>query len=74
MKPDPIPRADGRCARAGCSKPIAIKRHAKVPPAAYAGEPFCSTECCKVYHGVELSTYSDTTGLGSKRGRQRTAA
>jgi hypothetical protein len=50
-RPDPLPRRDGRCVV--CRK----KRH---PPAKnyaaneYITDPFCSTQCCRLYHGTPI--------------------
>ena len=42
---DPKMRADGTCAREGCSKPL--------PELALAeGDPFHSSLCCRKYHDV----------------------
>lgn len=76
MNPDPPRRPDGLCA-CGCGKlvPGVPKRRQKgIPDEAYLAEPFATSECCKAYHGVVMSTYSESTGLGSSRGRQRAAA
>lgn len=55
--PEPKPRRDGRCARAGCAKKVVRSKAVR----RYAGdqidrEPFCSTECCRRYHGCELAS------------------
>ncbi len=50
QKDDPPPRDDGRCARAGCSRPVKPQRRKDVPLELYAREPFCSTECAKEFH------------------------
>lgn len=52
---DPPRRADGRCARyPACKKRLAeiTPRHWRYGGAALLEEPFCSTECCKIWHGV----------------------
>ena len=53
MKRDPKVRKDGRCAR--CRNPIVVAKHAM----RYAGlqllfDPFCSTVCCREWHGATL--------------------
>jgi len=50
---DPPVRADGRCAQ--CGKPRKLTKQAR----RYAGyqldaDPFCSTHCCRAYHGTPL--------------------
>lgn len=52
MRADPEARADGKCALAGCGKPVP-------PKARKAGDPFHSTECCKEFHGVVFKTMKE---------------
>lgn len=57
MKKDPRVRKDGLCAEPSCRKPRRITKQSRK----YAGDavvldPFCSTECCRKWHGVELET------------------
>ena len=50
---EPKPRRDGKCRQ--CKKPYKIAApRAGVNPALYV-DPFCSTVCCKTYHGVVIS-------------------
>lgn len=51
MRKDPRVRKDGRCALPSCRKPRNPKRNP------YSGmepflDPFCSTNCCREYHGA----------------------
>jgi len=63
VRKDPRVRPDGLCAREGCGRrrPITVasgKKRAQL--ARYAGlrqleeDPFCSTVCCRLYHGCPL--------------------
>lgn len=52
LKPDPPVREDGLCARPGCTKrrkPPATTRYATLQD--FETDPFCSTKCCREYHG-----------------------
>lgn len=70
MKADPPVRADGRCARPGCGKPRKMPKAQKgIDPLAYERDPFCSTECCRRYHGAALPERDAT-----KQGRPRVYA
>jgi hypothetical protein len=54
LRPDPPVRRDRICARPDCPKPLVTPtpQHRKYGGTAILSEPFCSTECCKLYHGV----------------------
>ncbi len=61
MKRDPRVRSDGKCANK-CGKPLRTTPPKTMPKAlrgmfleALAGDVFCSTACCREYHGVPLS-------------------
>ncbi len=57
MKPDPSPLARGGCARPSCKKPV--------PEAARGeGDPFCSSRCCRAYHGVVFKSDEARPGPG----------
>jgi len=58
MPADPPVRADGRCARRGCHKLRKIPRshHRAIDHALYELDPWCSTQCCRLYYGVPLVT------------------
>ena len=60
-RPDPERREDGRCARHGCKKPLQKQtaRHPRYAGDEILSEPFCSTECCKTYHGVKWQAARD---------------
>lgn len=63
MRPDPLVRDDHRCARWGCRKPL--------PKLAIVhADPFCSCECCRIYHGNPMPTYGNTFG---RKGREKAA-
>jgi hypothetical protein len=49
----PLVRADGRCAQ--CLKPRKMPRahHKSIDPAVYELDPFCSSSCCRIWHGLE---------------------
>lgn len=50
---EPAVRADGLCARPGCSSPLPRSRQLrKYAGAALDSDPFCSTVCCKLYYGL----------------------
>lgn len=53
---DPPRRDDGRCALPDCNKrlPTITARHRRYGGEALLSEPFCSTECCRSYHGTTL--------------------
>lgn len=56
MPNDPERRADGRCAREGCTKKLQrAKKGQDMLRIALARDPFCSARCCRTYHGVVLS-------------------
>lgn len=46
---DPKPRRGGLCARPGCKNKVYVIRTAAKTSVL---DPFCSTQCCKVYWGV----------------------
>lgn len=70
MIPDPPIRADGRCALATCRKPIKPPKRRREVPASLYVDPFCSTDCAKTYFGVRVTSYSESQGLGSPKGRR----
>ena len=43
MKSEPKPKKGARCAVDGRPLPKAARRE---------GDPFCSTTCCKTFHGI----------------------
>lgn len=49
MQPDPKRKRGGRCAQ--CGGPIQIVER---PGIDYGLDPFCSSECCKKWHGVKV--------------------
>lgn len=63
-------RADGRCVQ--CGKPRVITKQARQ----YAGvqldmDPFCSSACCRAWHGAPMradSIWSLEPSLGAARG------
>lgn len=60
-KQDPRPYKNGRCRRDGCNK--------VVPPAGRAaGDPWCSGDCCRAFHAVEIGP-TDMELAREKRGR-----
>lgn len=73
IQPDPLRRADDLCAN--CLAPLPqVKPQRGVDPMLYAGDPFCSGECCRAWHGVHTVVVpgDDPT---EKRGRyERKAA
>lgn len=82
---DPAVRKDGYCARKGCNRmrPIAVlegkKRRELIR---YAGafqlehDPFCSSRCCRAFHGTSLASEEDLDAaeLRSEAGRRGKAA
>jgi hypothetical protein len=48
---DPIRREDEMCARPNCTRSLSFNKRAELHEM-YANEPFCSTECCKFFHGI----------------------
>ena len=65
---DPRVRKDGRCARKGCTKmrPIVTATGKKRKELIrYAGafqlerDPFCSSRCCRAFHGTSLASEED---------------
>lgn len=77
---DPPVRADGKCVVCGGErvppkgrrdnarhdKRIVARKPAVDVAAMVAGDPFCSTDCCKKYHGVVTNS-----GSGTPIGRPR---
>lgn len=61
MKADPPRRKDGRCAREGCTKTIRAYRPPTkdVPKWVADNEPFCSSTCCRAYHGFPIVAAED---------------
>lgn len=67
MTEDPKVRRDGRCARPGCRKPrpVTVLTGKKLRELRrYAGgqidaDPFCSSRCCRAFHGVALKGGDD---------------
>lgn len=57
---DPPVRADGRCAHPGCTKLRQPERSRKYARAEADTDPWCSTNCCRLFHGVRFA--SDRTG------------
>ena len=70
QRADPPVRSDRRCAQRGCTRQLATitSRHRRYGGDALLVEPFCSTECCRAYHGVGLAP--TTTGPRPRRRRQ----
>ena len=73
MKSDPRVRRDGRCARKGCDRKLPRSKRAK----RYAGDwleldPFCSSRCCRAFHGTSLASEEDLDAAEqrSKAGRR----
>ena len=57
---EPRVRKDGRCARPGCNRKLPRSKRAKK----YAGDwleldPFCSSRCCRAFHGCSLASEVD---------------
>lgn len=52
MRPDPPLRKDRRCARKGCSKRLKVPAQTLAAREVYERDPFCTSVCCKIYHGV----------------------
>jgi len=54
MRSDPPVRRDGRCARPGCGRPRKIPKPQRgIDAAVYERDPFCSSTCARLYHGLE---------------------
>ena len=71
LKPDPLARPDGRCVV--CLKPRKVSAQARK----YAGaqldlDPFCSSRCCRRWHGTELPETPQSVA-GRKGGETRAA-
>ena len=58
MPPDPSVRDDGRCVV--CLGPRKAKLGNYSDP---TEDPFCSTGCCRTYHGVELPATNPGTRM-----------
>lgn len=63
MIPDPPVRADGKCVV--CGRGRKIKRSGKYGldkngRRVAATDPFCSTQCCREYHGTSLPDHRRT--------------
>lgn len=60
MKKDPPVRKDGLCAT--CKKPRKeVKPQKGVDPKQYV-DPFCSSRCCRAYHGTSVKEGADSKG------------
>lgn len=72
---DPPVRKDGKCARDGCGRLRKVTKQVRK----YAGDqidfdPFCSTECCRKFHGLTWRNDNPDEELTEKRaeaGRRR---
>lgn len=68
---DPPVRPDGKCAV--CPKPRHPERSSRYARGHAEADSFCSSECCRKWHGCELSPHSiwgagiSTVGSGRKR-------
>lgn len=51
MEADPPIPADGGCAQCGGTREL--PKRGRYHNAAADADPFCSTECCRAWHGVE---------------------
>ena len=77
---EPRVRNDGKCARQGCNRPrpVAVLTGKKLGELRrYAGaqielDPFCSSACCRVFHGCPIPGDEDpvATELRSEAGRR----
>jgi hypothetical protein len=66
MRRDPPVRRDGRCAQ--CKGERATpKGRAYARTGEIERDPFCSTQCCKAYHGVKLSSPESNRKRGPGR-------
>ena len=67
-------RPDGRCANPECKDGRNGKRRRRLPPRALAhGDPYCSTECCRMDLGVVFD-FDRTTPRGTAaRKKNKTA-
>lgn len=66
MRPEPAIREDGRCALDSCRKAIKPPKRRRDVPARLYEDPFCSTDCCKAFHGV-ATPQRDATKQGRPR-------
>lgn len=73
-KRDPRVRPDGRCARRGCTNQVTINANPAIKGGRFT-DPFCSTQCCKIYWGVmtekEAEEYTIRSEAGRKNGLNR---
>lgn len=67
MKGDPRPRRGGLCARKGCKKKAANGKIAADKTIII--DPFCSTQCCKVYYGVMSAQEAAEAAMHAERSR-----
>jgi hypothetical protein len=58
VRPDPRPRKDGLCVVCRKKRVFAKNKLKGVDPKIYERDAFCSTDCCKVWHGVTTSGIS----------------
>jgi hypothetical protein len=58
MPKDPPVRDDGRCAQ--CGKPRRPERSRSYGGYAAEADAFCSTDCCRVWHGCEVGGHPST--------------
>lgn len=80
LKPDPKVRAvreGGRVVAVKCALPSCGKlRRITKQSMKYAGvevtlDPFCSTECCREFHGCELESIDEGKSKGGKAGQEK---
>jgi hypothetical protein len=64
---DPPVRADGRCAHRGCTKRRVIPTSTYATREQHECDPFCSTECCREHHCVEMTVTKTSLGAGAGR-------
>lgn len=75
MNRDPSPRADGKCAVCRKKRPDPGRKgeHARRPGwrEEWAADPFCSSTCCRKFHGCAIveDGRSRSSGIDNRRGR-----
>jgi hypothetical protein len=67
MTADPPVRTDGRCVV--CDKPRSPWRSKRYGKLEAERDPFCSSTCCRVWHGVSLRATPSTSGPTSPKPR-----
>lgn len=71
LRPDPPVRDDGLCAYDGCEKMRVVPKQTYATREEHEADPFCSTVCCRHYHGVEMGAEAPGELRKQRGGRKK---